>query len=49
MAGRGKTHQVGAGSRSRAQARAENAARRSRKRAAKRAALKREEAAWSRS
>lgn len=40
---KGKFHQVGAGSRRRAQARAEDAARRSRKRAAKREAFKREE------
>lgn len=36
MAGRGKFHQVGAGSRSRGQAKAENKARRSRKRASDR-------------
>jgi hypothetical protein len=38
MARKGKIHQVGAGSRSRAQAKAENSARRSRKRAGDRAA-----------
>lgn len=39
---KGKTLQIGAGSRSRSQARAENAARRSRKRADRRAAFRHE-------
>jgi len=42
MAAKGKTLQIGAGSRSRSQAKAEDKARRSRKRASERAAFKHE-------